>query len=468
MNMTDDLRIRATRTDRWIGFSRAKFALERLQFLCDHPPSTRPPGLAIYAHSGMGKTMLVEKFRRTNPPTIDTIAGVETVPVLSISLSSKPSERRIYAQLLSSSGASLRHAMTLVEMEVRALSILKQLKVRVIVIDEVHNLLAGSPREQRVILQLFRHLSNELKASLVFLGIADAREAIAGDTQLSRRLTISKSSACSMSSPWNRFDPERSKSPTRMSRAGSPPLNERPSSPDLRFSVSIETRARFQSQLKPKIPGEPSSPTFKPKSTTGIIGARVQSNLGFRVPGKIVERLVDAGQQVKAGQPLMQIDETDLRLALTAKRNAVAAARASVRSGGRGRAAIRQFGQQRMGFPTALRAGESRAGYGHGATRRRRSRRTGRGERGDLFHPGCGRRWHCGRNAWRAGTGRLRRANRGSACPGRPAKRWLRFPRRSGRRSARWPRPACMGAMDAATRHTCGSYRIRHGQAMPF
>jgi RND family efflux transporter MFP subunit len=56
----------------------------------------------------------------------------------------------------------------------------------------------------------------------------------------------------------------------------------------------------------------------------------VQSNLGFRVSGKIVERLVDVGQQVKAGQPLMRIDDTDLRLALTAKRNAVAAARASV------------------------------------------------------------------------------------------------------------------------------------------
>src|SRR5438477_10783746 len=63
---------------------------------------------------------------------------------------------------------------------------------------------------------------------------------------------------------------------------------------------------------------------------TGIIGARVQSNLGFRVAGKIVERLVNVGQQVKAGQPLMRIDETDLRLAFTAKRNAVAATRASV------------------------------------------------------------------------------------------------------------------------------------------
>src|SRR5215212_6875896 len=63
---------------------------------------------------------------------------------------------------------------------------------------------------------------------------------------------------------------------------------------------------------------------------TGVIAARVQSNLGFRVAGKIVERLVNGGQQVRAGQPLMRIDETDLRLALTAKRNAVAAARASV------------------------------------------------------------------------------------------------------------------------------------------
>src|SRR6476660_6785895 len=70
--------------------------------------------------------------------------------------------------------------------------------------------------------------------------------------------------------------------------------------------------------------------TGSERAFTGIIGARVQSNLGFRVPGKIVERLVDIGQQVKAGQPLMRIDETDLRLALTAKRNAVAAAHASV------------------------------------------------------------------------------------------------------------------------------------------
>src|SRR5918994_3378886 len=64
------------------------------------------------------------------------------------------------------------------------------------------------------------------------------------------------------------------------------------------------------------------------RSFTGTVAARVQSDLGFRVPGKVLERLVDAGQAVKRGQPLMRIDPTDLRLAMRAREEAVAAARA--------------------------------------------------------------------------------------------------------------------------------------------
>lgn len=62
------------------------------------------------------------------------------------------------------------------------------------------------------------------------------------------------------------------------------------------------------------------------RAFTGTVAARVQSNLGFRVPGKIVERLVDTGVAVKAGQPLMRIDRTDLDLAITARERAVASA----------------------------------------------------------------------------------------------------------------------------------------------
>jgi len=61
---------------------------------------------------------------------------------------------------------------------------------------------------------------------------------------------------------------------------------------------------------------------------TGVVSARVQSNLGFRVSGKIIERLVDSGQGVHQGQPLMRLDRTDYTHAITAQVGNVDAARA--------------------------------------------------------------------------------------------------------------------------------------------
>lgn len=61
---------------------------------------------------------------------------------------------------------------------------------------------------------------------------------------------------------------------------------------------------------------------------SGVVGARIQSDLGFRVGGKIVSRLVDSGQTVRRGQPLMRIDTADYALATQAAGAAVDAARA--------------------------------------------------------------------------------------------------------------------------------------------
>ncbi|WP_231889643.1 efflux RND transporter periplasmic adaptor subunit [Erythrobacter neustonensis] len=61
---------------------------------------------------------------------------------------------------------------------------------------------------------------------------------------------------------------------------------------------------------------------------TGVVAARVQSDLGFRVGGKVVARYVEAGQTVRRGQPLMRIDGSDLALAARAAEGGVAAARA--------------------------------------------------------------------------------------------------------------------------------------------
>lgn len=51
---------------------------------------------------------------------------------------------------------------------------------------------------------------------------------------------------------------------------------------------------------------------------SGEIRARHETQPGFRVGGKIVERLVDAGAQIKAGQALMRLDSGDAGLQLGA------------------------------------------------------------------------------------------------------------------------------------------------------
>jgi RND family efflux transporter MFP subunit len=84
---------------------------------------------------------------------------------------------------------------------------------------------------------------------------------------------------------------------------------------------------RLEPQLVRVATVEPAAPSER--AFTGVISARIQSNLGFRVGGKIIERLVDTGQSVKLGQPLMKLDRADLDLAIAARDKDIEAARAT-------------------------------------------------------------------------------------------------------------------------------------------
>ena len=61
-------------------------------------------------------------------------------------------------------------------------------------------------------------------------------------------------------------------------------------------------------------------------SATGTIEARADADLGFRIAGKLVERKVDVGSLVKAGDVLARLDDQDQRNALrTAEANLASA-----------------------------------------------------------------------------------------------------------------------------------------------
>lgn len=68
--------------------------------------------------------------------------------------------------------------------------------------------------------------------------------------------------------------------------------------------------------------------TVSGRTFSGTVTARVQSDLGFRIAGKVQERLVDAGESVRRGQVLMRLDPDDAQLADRSQQAAVLAASA--------------------------------------------------------------------------------------------------------------------------------------------
>lgn len=62
------------------------------------------------------------------------------------------------------------------------------------------------------------------------------------------------------------------------------------------------------------------------RSFTSVVRARVETDLGFRTGGKVVDRLVEVGDAVKAGQALARLDPSDYQLAVSAAADQVQAA----------------------------------------------------------------------------------------------------------------------------------------------
>lgn len=62
------------------------------------------------------------------------------------------------------------------------------------------------------------------------------------------------------------------------------------------------------------------------RSFTAVVHARVETDLGFRTGGKVVERLVEVGDTVRAGQVLARLDPADYQLAVNAAADQVQAA----------------------------------------------------------------------------------------------------------------------------------------------
>ncbi len=93
-------------------------------------------------------------------------------------------------------------------------------------------------------------------------------------------------------------------------------------------ACNSETVAREEDTARPvKVAVLEPGSSERTLSYSGVVRPRIESVIGFRVPGKVVERLANVGDRLVVGDAIARLDDTDLKLAENSARAAVGSAR---------------------------------------------------------------------------------------------------------------------------------------------
>lgn len=182
----DDERMQFIQMERWIAYTRANQILERMETLFDSPKKHRMSGLLIVGEPNNGKTSLVRRFCALHPKT-DGWDDSPPYPVMYVQAPSGPDERQFYDSILGTLLVPFRYRDAPSEKLDSISYYFNKLGTRMLIVDEIHNILSGSSLKQRAFMNAMKNLSNIMQIPLVLVGTKEALAAISIDAQFSSR-----------------------------------------------------------------------------------------------------------------------------------------------------------------------------------------------------------------------------------------------------------------------------------------
>jgi len=187
LNCSDTERIKKVEDSKWIGYPRAKKILDKLEDLLIHPKTLRMPNLLLVGDTNNGKTILVNRFNKIHEPRITADDERLNRNVVLIQAPHKPDERMFYNSLLDSLYVPYKFNDRVEKKQQQVIQLFSHIGVKMLIIDEIHHILAGSAMAQRTFLNMIKYLANELQIVIVGAGIKDAFNVINSDPQLANR-----------------------------------------------------------------------------------------------------------------------------------------------------------------------------------------------------------------------------------------------------------------------------------------
>ena len=181
-------RVQQVRKVRWVDYPTATAATEWLNGLFDCPETHRPPCGLIYSDTNNGKTTICRKFARAKNEAAEADKGTR-VPVLMVQAPAIPDVGGLYAAMLRALDAPMLATARAERKHDQVLRLLPKAGVEMIIIDEIHHLLAGKVDQRSIFMNSLKGLSNELEIPVLASGTQDALRAFQTDQQLGNRFT---------------------------------------------------------------------------------------------------------------------------------------------------------------------------------------------------------------------------------------------------------------------------------------
>lgn len=176
-------RIAVAQADQWVDYPAATAALKRLEDALKHTRASRMENCLLVGDSNNGKSSILRTFVQRNPSRgwmTDEVGTpqLRAIPVLLMDMPRQRQDELFWKAMLQ--GLACAAPRRNEDLEPFACSLLEQFEVRVLVIDEVHDLLLeGTPRQHRSRLKLLKSLSNRLRLPIVVAGTHEAEAALA-------------------------------------------------------------------------------------------------------------------------------------------------------------------------------------------------------------------------------------------------------------------------------------------------
>jgi len=173
-----------------IEYPKIKEIHRLLKQMMDRPKRARTQNLLITGESNIGKTSVVSSFEKIHPDyTLEDEQKMTILvrPVILALASDSADVKDLYISVLESFRTPFNPADSLTKLRHQMFHLLQECNVKMLILDEIHHFLRGTPKQQRNVMDALKNIGNKLMIPIVCVGLKEATLILTSDPQLSSR-----------------------------------------------------------------------------------------------------------------------------------------------------------------------------------------------------------------------------------------------------------------------------------------